>query len=396
MVRDSMKNPDYGFYIGTARKFFVEAKKPSVNLENDVRAAFQLRSYAWSAGLPISLLTDFEEFSIYDCRIEPSNYDSPRVGLLRHFTYDKYVDHWDEIAALFSREAVLGGSLERYIESKKKARGTITVDEAFLREIDSWREILAKNIHRNNPDLTVRELNSSVQNTIDRIVFLRICEDRGIERFGQLKDRLTGETTIYTRLIELFRQADEKYNSGLFHFKEESGRGEPDRLTPSLKIDDVVLSEMIEKLYPPESPYRFSVIPAEILGHVYEQFLGKVISLGEDGGVEVEYKPEVRKAGGVYYTPTYIVEYIVEKTVGKLLAGQTPTTVSELRILDPACGSGSFLIGAYQRLLDWHLEWYTSHLVPHLAAGKAESSREVQALLPPGGPAGAGAVGNAA
>jgi len=396
LVRDSMKNPDYGFYIGTARKFFVEAKKPSVNLENDVRAAFQLRSYAWSAGLPISLLTDFEEFSIYDCRIEPSNYDSPRVGLLRHFTYDKYVDHWDEIAALFSREAVLGGSLERYIESKKKARGTITVDEAFLREIDSWREILAKNIHRNNPDLTVRELNSSVQNTIDRIVFLRICEDRGIERFGQLKDRLTGETTIYTRLIELFRQADEKYNSGLFHFKEESGRGEPDRLTPSLKIDDVVLSEMIEKLYPPESPYRFSVIPAEIHGHVYEQFLGKVISLGEDGGVEVEYKPEVRKAGGVYYTPTYIVEYIVEKTVGKLLAGQTPTTVSELRILDPACGSGSFLIGAYQRLLDWHLEWYTSHLVPHLAAGKAESSREVQALLPPGGPAGAGAVGNAA
>ena len=404
LVRDSMKNPDYGFYIGTARKFFVEAKKPSVNLENDVRAAFQLRSYAWSAGLPISLLTDFEEFSIYDCRIEPSNYDSPRVGLLRHFTYDKYVDHWDEIAALFSREAVLGGSLERYIESKKKARGTITVDEAFLREIDSWREILAKNIHRNNPDLTVRELNSSVQNTIDRIVFLRICEDRGIERFGQLKDRLTGETTIYTRLIELFRQADEKYNSGLFHFKEESGRGEPDRLTPSLKIDDVVLSEMIEKLYPPESPYRFSVIPAEILGHVYEQFLGKVISLGEDGGVEVEYKPEVRKAGGVYYTPTYIVEYIVEKTVGKLLAGQTPTTVSDLRILDPACGSGSFLIGAYQRLLDWHLEWYTRHLVPHLAAGKAESSREVLALLPPGGlaganagaGAGAGAVGNAA
>src|SRR5690606_26308476 len=110
----------------------------------------------------------------------------------------------------------------------------------FLREIDSWREILAKNVYRNNPDLTVRELNSSVQNTIDRIVFLRICEDRGIERFGQLKDRLTGETTIYTRLIELFRQADEKYNSGLFHFKEESGRGEPDRLTPSLKIDDVV------------------------------------------------------------------------------------------------------------------------------------------------------------
>ena len=250
-----------------------------------------------------------------------------------------------------SQEGCWAGLFERYIESKKKARGTIAVDEALLREIDSWREILAKNVHRNNPDLTIRELNSSVQNTIDRIVFLRICEDRGIERFGQLKGLLKGEMAVYARLVELFKEADERYNSGLFHFGDDPGRiGEPDRLALALKIDDSALAEMIENLYPPRSPYRFSVIPAEILGHVYEQFLGKVIRLGEDGGVEVEYKPEVRKAGGVYYTPTYIVDYIVENTVGKLLAGQTPTTVSELRILDPACGSGSLLIGAYQRL----------------------------------------------
>lgn len=402
-VREATKNPDYGFYVGTARKFFIEAKKPSVNLENDVKAAFQLRSYAWSAGLSISLLTDFEEFSIYDCRIEPSNSDSPRVGLLKRYTFDQYIDVWDEIAALFSREAVLGGSLERYIESKKKKRGTIAVDEAFLREIDSWREVLAKKIHKNNPDLTVRELNSSVQNTIDRIVFLRICEDRGIEKFGQLKDQLAGEMTIYARLVELFRKADEKYNSGIFHFGDDPGRsGEPDRLALSLKIDDEVLSEMIENLYPPRSPYRFSVIPAEILGHVYEQFLGKVISLGDDGEVEVEYKPEVRKAGGVYYTPTYIVDYIVENTVGKLLEGQTPNAVSSLRILDPACGSGSFLIGAYQKLMDWHLEWYVDKLVPLLEAGFSETSREVCALLPErysaaanaGAGAGAGGAGD--
>jgi type I restriction-modification system DNA methylase subunit len=400
-VRGSTKAPDYGFYVGGARKFFVEAKKPSVNLENDVKAAFQLRSYAWSAGLSISLLTDFEEFSIYDCRIEPANSDSPKVALLRHFTYDKYIDHWDQIAALFSREAVLGGSLERFIESRKRKKGTIAVDEAFLREIDHWREILAKNVHKNNLDLTVRELNSSVQNTIDRIVFLRICEDRGIERDERLKDLLKGERAIYTMLVEQFRQADEKYNSGLFHFKKDNSRhGEPDELALGLKIDDAVLSEIIENLYPPKSPYRFSVIPAEILGHVYEQFLGKVIRLGDDGDVEVEYKPEVRKAGGVYYTPTYIVDYIVENTVGKLLAGATPTTAADLRILDPACGSGSFLIGAYQKLLDWHLEWYADHLVPLLEAKKPETSKEVRALLPESytaaanGGAGAGGAGN--
>ena len=87
-------------------------------------------------------------------------------------------------------------------------------------------------------------------------------------------------------------------------------------------------------------------MPADILGQVYERFLGKVIELSESGLARVEDKPEVRKAGGVYYTPTYIVDYIVENTVGKLLDGKTPKDVEKLRILDPACGSGSFLTGA--------------------------------------------------
>jgi predicted type IV restriction endonuclease len=381
-VKGSTKAPDYGFYLGGVRKFFVEAKKPSVNLENDVRAAFQLRSYAWSANLPISILTDFEEFALYDCRVEPSNSDSPKIARLKHFTYDKYVDNWDRIEALFSRDAVLNGSLDKYIESTRRRKNTLTVDEAFLREIDHWREILVKNIHLNNSELTIRQLNSAVQNTIDRIVFLRICEDRGIEKDGRLKALLNGEKSIYTMLCEQFQQADEKYNSGLFYFKKESFRNvEPDELALCLNIDDAVLKEVIEDLYPPKSPYRFSVIPADILGHVYEQFLGKVIRLTEDHQIEVEYKPEVRKAGGVYYTPTYIVDYIVENTVGKLLEGNTPNSASELRILDPACGSGSFLIGAYQYLLDWHLKWYIDHILPLLKVGKTTSSKAVKALL---------------
>jgi hypothetical protein len=75
----------------------------------------------------------------------------------------------------------------------------------------------------------------------------------------------------------------------------------------------------------------------------------------------VEDKPEVKKAGGVYYTPTYIVGYIVKNTMGKLLEGKTPRQINTLRVLDPACGSGSFLLGAYQYLLDWHQEWYAKH-----------------------------------
>ena len=89
--------------------------------------------------------------------------------------------------------------------------------------------------------------------------------------------------------------------------------------------------------------------------------MGKVIHVTAGGHAKVEEKPEVRKAGGVYYTPAYIVDYIVRHTVGRQVEGKTVKEVAKLRVLDMACGSGSFLLGAYQFLLDWHLRWYTEH-----------------------------------
>ena len=180
-----------------------------------------------------------------------------------------------------------------------------------------------------------------------------MCEDRGIEHYGQIQNLLNGMNT-YRRLREIFYNADDKYNSGLFDFK-------TDLLTPELKVDDKPLKDIFKNFYYPESPYEFSALGADILGHVYEQFLGKVIRLTEGHRAKVEEKPEVRKAGGVYYTPTYIVDYIVKNTVGKICDGKTPRQISPLHILDPACGSGSFLLGAYQYLLDYHLNWYLTH-----------------------------------
>ena len=112
------------------------------------------------------------------------------------------------------------------------------------------------------------------------------------------------------------------------------------------------------------------MLPADILGQVYEQFLGKVIRLTEGHQAKIEDKPEVKKAGGVYYTPTYIVDYIVKNTIGKLLENKTPKQAAKLRILDPACGSGSFLIGAYQYLLKWNRDWYVAHDAKKHAAGR--------------------------
>jgi len=362
-VGQATKAPDYGFRIGGVRKFFLEAKKPSVNIKEDIHPAYQLRRYAWSAKLPLSILTDFEELAVYDCRAKPVKTDKSSHSRILYMTYTEYAERWDEIMGIFSREAILKGSFDKYVESKKGKRGTTEVDAAFLQEIERWRDLLAKNIALRNPDLSQRELNFSVQCTIDRIVFLRICEDRGIEPYGRLMELKNGDG-VYKQLFQLFHKADDKYNSGLFHFKDEKGRSDTrDSLTPDLTIDDKTLKDIINNLYYPDSPYEFSVLPADILGQVYEQFLGKVIRLTSAHRAVVEDKPEVKKAGGIYYTPTYIVDYIVKQTVGKLVDGKKPGPqggVSKLRVLDPACGSGSFLLGAYQFLLDWHLDQYVN------------------------------------
>ncbi len=388
-VSGQQKKADYAFRVGSAFDFLVEAKKPSVKIETNQDAAFQIRRYGWSAKLPINILTDFEHFAVYDCRAKPSYSDKAATGRILLIHYTEYVERWDEIAAIFSPEAVRQGSFAKYAEGMKGKRGTADVDDAFLQEIERWRELLAKNIALRNEDIDIPGLNYAVQMTIDRIVFLRICEERGIEAENQLLDLVTLSEAkglrdhrkdssvaalpqndmgrgVYQELCELFKRADTKYNSGLFHFKQEKEQASrADDLTLDLAIDDKVLKDIISNLYYPKSPYAFLYIPADILGQVYERFLGKVIRLTAGHQAKVEEKPEVRKAGGVYYTPTYIVDYIVRNTVGKLLENReqrvvTPVDVAKLKIVDPACGSGTFLLGAYQFLLDWHLNWYVN------------------------------------
>jgi hypothetical protein len=220
-IGGATKAPDYCFRIGGTRKFFLEAKKPAVNLRDDVSAAYQLRRYAWSAKLPLSILSDFEEFAVYDCRMRPDKADKPATGRILYLKYGEYAARWDEIAGVFSRDAILKGAFDRYADAATSKRGTAEVDAAFLAEIEGWRETLARNLALRNPGLSQRSINTAVQATIDRIVFLRICEDRGIESYGSLL-ALTNGGDVYPRLADLFRQADTRYNSGLFHFAAET------------------------------------------------------------------------------------------------------------------------------------------------------------------------------
>jgi hypothetical protein len=247
-IGSTTKAPDYSFRIGGQRKFFLETKKPSVDIKDDIHPAFQLRRYAWTAKLPLSVLSDFEELSVYDCRVKPDKSDKASQARVMYLTYKDYLNKWDEIASIFSKNAVLKGSFDKYAADKKSKRGTSEVDAAFLEEIASWREILARNIALRNSNLSTKDLNFAVQAIVNRIVFLRICEDRGIERYMRLQDLLNGER-VYPRLCEIFHRADERYNSGIFHFENEAGRESPDTLILSLNIDDKPLKEIIKRLY---------------------------------------------------------------------------------------------------------------------------------------------------
>ncbi|MBR0472967.1 MAG: N-6 DNA methylase [Methanosphaera sp.] len=359
-VGKKTKAPDYSFRLGGERIFFVEAKKPSRDIANDKEHAFQVRRYGWSAKLPLCILTDFEELAIYDTTIKPDKNQNASIGRIKYYKYTEYIDKWDEIYNIFSKEAVLSGKFDNYANNvKHDKKGTTEIDDEFLKEIEEWRLLLARNIALRNPELSIEELNLAVQLTIDRIIFLRIAEDRGIERYGQL-EKLQTKENIYQEFAKICKKADEKYNSGLFHFNPYDKEDfTTDTYTLKLNIDNTVFKEIFKNLYYPNSPYEFSLISTEILGKIYEQFLGKVIRLTPGHQAKVEDKPEVKKAGGVYYTPQYIVDYIVENTLGKKIKNKTPKQISKIRVIDPACGSGSFLIRAYQYLLDYHIDYYS-------------------------------------
>ncbi len=296
------------------------------------------------------------------------------VSVYRYADEEKF--RW--IYYLLSREAVADGSIEKFAENLSRPKGKAVrgvpkfqpFDEVFLGELDGHRESLAKAFKKSNQELQGEELTEAVQRTVDRLVFIRFLEDKLIEEkeLAYLIDRkLAWE--LFSRHC---RKLEPKYNGLIFKphpVIDAEGFNPP---------DEGLFQEIIRGLAGPESPYNFDQIPISILGSIYERFLGKVVH-ATDKRVKVEEKPEVRKAGGVYYTPDYIVRYIVKETVGKLAEGKTPEQISKMAFADIACGSGSFLIEAYDLLLKYHEKWYSEH--PEKAKKSDLSNRNGQKVL---------------
>lgn len=345
--------PDYAFRIGRNIQFYLEAKAPHVTASKP-HSIIQAKKYAYSNASQIvyfAAVTDFEEFMLFDVPRKP-DLKKPLVGLVfRH----KYTDYLSPKALkelwYLSRTEVSKGSLDRLLRpTSRAARLRSPLDKVFLSDLSQWRVRLAETAFASHPELTAPELNSAVQGFLDRLVFIRVAEDRGVLPPGRLIEiartwkRERTERPIVADIFPLFKEVNEDLNGEIF--KPHSCEA----LNWSSKLVAEIIEEGLE-------PYDFAQIGVELLGSIYERYLGQAIYI-RDQKIRIEDKPSVRKAGGVYYTPKYVVDFIVKRTVGSLVEGKSPKQIGKLRILDASCGSGSFLLGAYQYLLDVHLRWY--------------------------------------
>jgi type I restriction-modification system DNA methylase subunit len=360
------RRADYAFHLAPnyrVVRFFVEAKKPHGDIATPDNY-FQTIRYAWNSETPLAVVTDFKQFHVLDCRYRP-DIDTALNRHIARYHYSEYIDRgkFAEIYWLFSREAVADGSLEIRAKELPKPRGKAvqrglfsggyqSIDESFLEELDEYRIALARAFKNKNSELDGETLTEMVQRTLDRLVFIRFLEDKGIES-QRVVEHFGDRGTPWEDFVAASRRLDAVYNGIVF---KRHALLDGDSFQP----DEAVFADICERISHVNSPYDFDAIPIHILGSIYERFLGNVI-VATDKRARVEPKPEVRKAGGVYYTPEYIVRYIVENTVGKLIQGKTPEQIAEMRFADIACGSGSFLLGVFDLLLTYHGRYYNEN-----------------------------------
>jgi len=328
---------DLAFRLGNIPVMFLEAKAMKVDLD-EWKWAEQAINYSWNKSVTWAVLTDFESVKIFNAEIPPKSISR---NLFIEISANDFIDRFDQLW-LLSRESFGQRLLDKEAEKWGKLTKRKEVGEKLFEDLMNWRLVLTQEFKKKN-NLTPDELGEGIQRILDRLIFIRTAEDRKIEqvillalvREWETKDK---KQNIYKRLVDGSRWFDENYDSKLFaiHYCEE------------WKADDEVFIEIIKGLYETKDGYRydFSAISADILGCIYEQYLSFVQVYKSE-----EKSKSKRKSQGIYYTPKYIVEFIVKETLGEVLKKTKQKDISKIKILDPACGSGSFLTAAYDKIV---------------------------------------------
>jgi len=339
------KKPDYTFRLFSERKFFLEAKKPNVKIEKDNEPAKQVRRYGFTAKLKISVLSNFEYLAIYDCSQKVEKDDSVTKSRINIYHYKEYESAFEEIKKQLSHQVVYNGEFDETWKDIEEQLKLSSVDSLFLSQINDWRIILGKEIYSHKPIISIEELNDIVQSYINSIIFLRVCEDRNLEAYKTLLN--FADKNDFNSLIKKFKNADKKYNAGLFNHP----------LTKEIiSNNSSAFWTIIEHLYFPESSYSFSVFSSDILGNIYEIFLGEQLII-ENAVILIKKKPE-NIDRDIVTTPIFIIQDILRQTVVKHCEGKTDKEILNSSFADIACGSGAFLLETYQLLQDTLVDYY--------------------------------------
>jgi len=324
---------DLAFRFNNIPAMFLEAKAMKVDLD-EWKWAEQAINYSWNKSVTWAVLTDFEAIKIFNAEIPPKNISR---NLFIEINCRDYIERFDQLW-LLSKESFEQKLLDKEAQKWGKLTQRKQVGEKLFEDLMAWRILLTNDFQSQN-DLTREELDEGVQRILDRFIFIRTAEDRKIEPNVLLGISRGGKAHAYKQLTKVFRDFDAGFNSKLFapHYCEE------------WKANDEVITEIIDGLYETKNGYRydFSVISADVLGGMYEQYLGYV-----QGRKSEEKQKAKRKSQGIYYTPKYIVEFIVKKTLGEVLKKTKPKELARIKVLDPACGSGSLLTAAYDTVLE--------------------------------------------
>ncbi|MCC5924763.1 MAG: Eco57I restriction-modification methylase domain-containing protein, partial [Crocinitomicaceae bacterium] len=339
------KKPDYTFRLFSERKYFLEAKKPCVSIESNNDTAKQVRRYGFTAKLKISVLSNFEYLIIYDTSVKVEKDDNFQRALVKKYHYTEYESKFEEIKQFLGKESVYSGAFETEWKEIESKINQYSIDNLFLNQINEWRKALGAEIFKHDQKIDEQQLNDIVQSYINRIIFLRVCEDRNLEDYQTLLK--FANTNDFIALIKKFEQADKRYNSGLF-----------DQLLKDKIVENIssVFWTIIKQLYYPESPYSFSVFSSDVLGSIYEIFLSEKLTV-QSGSVVLVKKPE-NVDRDIITTPTFIISDILRNTVLKKCEGKTDKEILKLKFTDISCGSGAFLLELFQLLNDILIDYY--------------------------------------
>ena len=327
--------PDYTLVNGNVPLAFIDAKSLGVDIEHDKEAAFQIRSYGWSIGAPFSIVTNFEQMAVYNCSVMPNVNDEADFARTFFFTCNQYIEKFETLQAILLRSNVIAGNLSLTHENEN------ALDENFSIMLGEIRKELAKAIIKNNQIDNISTLSYYVQTIINRILFIRVCESRGLEIEGLLKRFSEGN---FWNEFKNSSYADfyNHYDGPMFK-----------RIPPlqSLSIDNEVFDHFLNYLYYP-SPYRFDVIPLKTLSDIYDLFLGYQLVVDGDT-VTDELKSELKKSNGAVTTPLSLVNRVINCTLtSPTIENLTIPQILQLKIVDIACGSGVFIVGAYDNLVN--------------------------------------------